>query len=78
MAQGDIEPSTEKAIFGAPDLERIENELRQAIETELPYLSPEAREAVLQSRLKILSNSPTPQLIKEDLGEGARCRPNLF
>lgn len=80
MAQGDVDGNTEQASFGAPDLGRLENELRQTIEAELPFLTPEAREAVLQSRLKILSNATPAKLIKVDLGEDAskKVKENLF
>ena len=51
----------EKMNTAAPDLKKQEQEIRSQVATELPNLSPEAQEAVIQSRLKILFNQNSPR-----------------
>jgi hypothetical protein len=70
----------EKMNTAAPDLKKQEQEIRSQVATELPNLSPEAQEAVIQSRLKILFNQNRPTLIQVDLGDNAskKNKENLF
>ncbi len=74
----------EKLNTGAPDItkERMENEkkIRNEVESDFTTLTPEAREAIIQSRLKILDNPGRPKLIRVDLGENAsrKSKDDLF
>ena len=74
----------EKLNTGAPDItkERMENEkkIRNEVESDFTTLTPEAREAIIQSRLKILDNPSRPKLIRVDLGENAsrKSKDDLF
>lgn len=74
----------EKLDLGAPDLkknwEEQEQLIRKEIEEKLHHLTPEAREAIIQSRLSILINPARPQVPQVDLGEGAskKIKENLF
>lgn len=74
------QPETEKMNTGAPDLKKQEQEIRTEVAKELSNLSPEAQEAVIQSRLKILFNPSRPSLIQVDLGDNAskKNKENLF
>jgi hypothetical protein len=71
---------------GAPDyrkkIEQMEKEIRKQVETDLPHLSPEAKESVIRSRLGILSegNTDTSKLVKVDLGKnaGKKVKDSLF
>lgn len=74
----------EKLNAGAPDLrkkqEEQEQQIRREVGSKFPNMSPEAREAIIQSRLKILNNPGRPMLIQEDLGENAskKVKDDLF
>ena len=74
----------EKLNAGATDLRKKqieqEEQIRHEVEATLPNMGPEAQEAVIQSRLKILSNSGRPVLIQEDFGENAsqKVKDKLF
>lgn len=74
------QPETEKMNAGAPDLKKQEQEIRTEVVRELSNLSPEAQEAVIQSRLKILFNPSRPTLFQVDLGDNAskKNKENLF
>lgn len=74
------QPETEKMNTGAPDLKKQEQEIRTEVAKELSNLSPEAQEAVIQSRLKILFNPSRPTLFQVDLGDNAskKNKENLF
>ncbi len=75
MSQGEIE----KQNLGAPKVE-TEQEIHNEIESAYPFLSPEAKKALIESRLKILSNPIRPELVKADLGKNAskKAKDNLF
>jgi hypothetical protein len=71
----------EKYRAGAPQLKKTQEEqIRHEVTTTLPHLGPEAQEAVIQSRLKILHNSDRPELVQVDLSENASrtVKDNLF
>ncbi len=61
-------------------IEEIKKQIRSEIENEFPDLSPEERAAMIESRLKILSNSTRPNLIKVDIGDHAsdETKSDLF
>jgi hypothetical protein len=65
---------------GAPDLSRQWENIRDQVEKEFPNLTPEARSAIIESRLKIESGVGRPKLIKDDFGAGAskKIKDNLF
>ncbi|MGZ3747176.1 MAG: hypothetical protein ACXWRE_07400 [Pseudobdellovibrionaceae bacterium] len=80
MSQNEIE----RIEAGAPDFKRKlaeqEQQIRQEVGSAFPEMSPEAQEAIIQSRLKILINPGRPSLIKVDLGESAskKAKDDLF
>lgn len=80
MSQGEVE----KFEAGAPDLKKKqaeqEQQIRQEVGATFPDMSPEAQEAIIQSRLKILNNHGRPTLIQVDLGEDAskKAKDDLF
>ncbi|MDZ4660708.1 MAG: hypothetical protein SGJ18_03730 [Pseudomonadota bacterium] len=70
----------------APDyrkkIEQMGKDIRKRVETDLPHLSPDAKESVIRSRLGILSEggTDTSKLVKVDLGEnaGKKVKDSLF
>jgi|GEM_PF-3449429 hypothetical protein len=60
--------------------EEMEQQIREEIEKTLPHLTPEAKEAVLRSRLGIWKGTETTQLVKGDLGKnaGKKIKDSLF
>ena len=80
MSQGEIE----KIEAGAPDLKKQQSEhegqIRREVGSEFPDMSPEAQEAIIQSRLKIFNNPGRPTLIQVDLGDSAskKAKDELF
>lgn len=59
----------EKLRAGAPKIE-LEDEITQEVNSSFPFLSPEAKEAIINSRLNIL-NSQKPNLVRVDLGDNS-------
>jgi hypothetical protein len=80
-----VEPGDiEKIEAGAEDLAKqrsdMEQKIRREIDAELGDLDADAKEAVIQSRLKILDNPGRPNLVRADLGEnaGRNSKKGLF
>lgn len=75
MSHGEIE----KQNLGAPKLTE-EQEIQNEIESQYPFLSPDAKKALIESRLKIISNPLKPNLVKADLGKDAskKAKDDLF
>ncbi len=66
---------------GAPDLSKEwERNIVEQVEKEFPHLTPEAKNAIIESRLKIESTTSRPKLIKDDFGTDAskKIKDNLF
>ncbi|MFZ3229832.1 MAG: hypothetical protein WA160_06480 [Pseudobdellovibrio sp.] len=76
MSHGEIE----KIKAGAPDLNQIDQKIQNEVEAEFPYLTPEARKAIVESRLQIINGPPTGKLIKGDFGDNAskKVKDDLF
>jgi len=78
--QGEIE----KRELGARDLvkdrEELEKKIRQEVESEFPLMPGAAKDAIIESRLKILEIPQQPILIHGDLGNNTsrRIKDNLF
>lgn len=75
MSHGEIE----KINAGAEDLNQLDQKIQREVEAEFPYLTPEARRAIIRSRLLIIS-PPAEKPVRVDLGENAskKAKDNLF
>jgi hypothetical protein len=80
MSQGEIEKNKASAHDLRKKQAKQEQQIRQEVEAMFPDMGPEAQEAIIQSRLKILNNPGRPTLIQVDLGEGAskKAKDDLF
>ena len=75
-SHGEIE--TVKA--GASDLNQIDKKIQNEVDAEFPYLTPEVRKAIVESRLQIIKGPPAGKLIKGDFGNNAskKAKDDLF
>jgi hypothetical protein len=79
-----VDSGIEPLKAGAPDYskqrEEAERKIRLEVELKYPHLPPEAREAIINSRVGILNNPGKPEIEKVDLGKdaGRKVKDDLF
>lgn len=64
----------------AEDLAKVDQKIKDEVDKEFPYLTPQARQAIINSRLEIIKGPPTGQIIKGDFGDNAskKVKGDLF